>query len=109
MTNDEKQKLITALQSQGLKLVDRSRDILGRKGGAGPSDHKAIAIDGTTVMIPVYNDIAAASPYTLETFPELSLHKNGKKITLQNFSKQIPLRATTDIIAIPPEAPIQRT
>jgi hypothetical protein len=27
--------------------------------------------------------------------------KNGKKITLQNFSKQIPLRATTDIIAIP--------
>ena len=88
MTNDEKQKLITALQSQGLKLVDRSRDTLGRKGGAGPSDHKAITIDGTTVMIPVYNDIAAASPYTLETFPEISLHKNGKKITSIAFPQQ---------------------
>ncbi len=28
--------------------------------------------------------------------------KNGKKITAQNFSNQIPLRATSDIIAIPP-------
>lgn len=30
--------------------------------------------------------------------------KNGKKITLQNFSNQIPLRSTTDIIAIPPKS-----
>ena len=29
--------------------------------------------------------------------------KNGKKINLQNCSNQIPLRATTDIIAIPPK------
>ncbi len=29
--------------------------------------------------------------------------KNGKKINLQNFSNQIPLKATTDIIAIPPK------
>ena len=29
--------------------------------------------------------------------------KNGKKIHLQNFSNQIPLRATTDIVAIPPK------
>lgn len=29
--------------------------------------------------------------------------KNGQKIHLQNFSNQIPLRATTDIIAIPPK------
>jgi len=28
--------------------------------------------------------------------------KNGKKITLKNIASQIPLRATTDIIAIPP-------
>lgn len=30
--------------------------------------------------------------------------KKGKKITLQNFTNQIPLRATTDIIAIPPKS-----
>ena len=29
--------------------------------------------------------------------------KNGRKINLQNFSNQIPLKATTDIIAIPPK------
>jgi len=32
--------------------------------------------------------------------------KNGKKITVKNFSNQIPLRATTDIIAIPPQSPM---
>jgi FkbM family methyltransferase len=32
--------------------------------------------------------------------------KNGKQITLENFSHQIPLRATTDIIAIPPKSPM---
>jgi FkbM family methyltransferase len=30
--------------------------------------------------------------------------KNGKKITLQNFTRQIPLRATTDVIAVPPKS-----
>jgi FkbM family methyltransferase len=30
--------------------------------------------------------------------------KNGKRITIQNFTNQIPLRATTDIIAIPPDS-----
>jgi len=30
--------------------------------------------------------------------------RNGQKITLQNFTNQIPLRATTDIIAIPPKS-----
>lgn len=30
--------------------------------------------------------------------------KNGRQITLQNFSNQIPLKATTDIIAIPPKS-----
>ncbi len=30
--------------------------------------------------------------------------KNGTRITLKNFTRQIPLRATTDIMAIPPES-----
>ncbi|WP_216902356.1 MSMEG_0568 family radical SAM protein [Synechococcus sp. CCY 9618] len=38
----------------------------GRRGGAGPSDHRALSIDGTTVMVPVYNAVATASPYRLE-------------------------------------------
>lgn len=38
----------------------------GRRGGAGPSDHRALTIDGTTVMVPVYNTASQASPYRLE-------------------------------------------
>ena len=39
----------------------------GRRGGAGPSDHRALSIDGTTVMVPVYNAVAGTSPYRLAT------------------------------------------
>ena len=38
----------------------------GRRGGAGPSDHRALTIDGTTVMVPVYNAASQASPYRLQ-------------------------------------------
>ena len=58
-----KQKLIVELQSQGLKLVDPT-GVSGRKGGAGPSDHKAITLDGTTIMVPIYTETATHSPYT---------------------------------------------
>ena len=37
----------------------------GRRGGAGPSDHRALTIAGTTVMVPVYNAVAQDSPYRL--------------------------------------------
>jgi len=67
-----KQQLITELQTKGLQLIDRPHGqpseqmgANGRKGGAGPSDHKAIAIDGTTVMVPVFNSTASQSPYAV--------------------------------------------
>ncbi len=55
---------MTELQSQGLQLVESGAGVSGRKGGAGPSDHKAVTIDGTTIMVPIYTETAAASPYT---------------------------------------------
>lgn len=58
-----KQQLITELQTQGLRLVDESVGAQGRRGGAGPSDHKAITVKGTTVMVPIFTGTAAASPY----------------------------------------------
>ncbi len=60
-------QVITDLQSKGLNLLsDRTADergAIGRRGGAGPSDHKAITLGETTVMVPVYTDGAAHSPY----------------------------------------------
>ncbi|MEL6224394.1 MAG: MSMEG_0568 family radical SAM protein [Cyanobacteria bacterium J06627_8] len=57
------QRLITELQSHGLRLVDSSIGAAGRKGGAGPSDHKAVTVNGTTVMVPIYTGTANHSPY----------------------------------------------
>lgn len=58
-----KQQLITDLQSRGLRLGEIIPGASGRKGGAGPSDHKAVTVDGTTVMVPIYTGTAVESPY----------------------------------------------
>lgn len=55
-------KLVTDLQSFGLQLGDDTSGI-GRKGGAGPFDHKTITIAGHTVMVPVYTSGARHSPF----------------------------------------------
>jgi radical SAM protein (TIGR04043 family) len=54
------------LQSFGVRLVDPSAGAASRRGGAGPSDHKAITIDGMTVMAPVHTAPAFESPYLIE-------------------------------------------
>lgn len=65
------QQLIADLQVKGLNLAAESADAgkgeRGRKGGAGPSDHKAITIGETTIMVPVYTNGAALSPYGVES------------------------------------------
>ena len=95
----DKRKLITDLQSQGLKLIDHVDHELGsvsRKGGAGPTDHKAVIIDGTTVTIPVHTNSAAKSNYTLGEFHPQSvnydkshlLKESGEGVTEIKFPSQ---------------------
>src|SRR5580693_1811370 len=64
-------QLINELQSCGVRLVDPSAGHESRRGGAGPSDHKALTIDGMTVMVPVHTAPAFASPYVVEKPDEL--------------------------------------
>ena len=59
----DKQHLITELQSKGLRLIDPDVGAAGRRGGAGPSDHKAVTVEGTTVMVPIYTGTASDSPF----------------------------------------------
>jgi radical SAM protein (TIGR04043 family) len=59
-------QLINELQSCGVRLVDPSAGHEISRGGAGPSDHKALTIDGMTVMVPVHTAPAFASPYVVE-------------------------------------------
>ena len=59
-------QLINELQSYGARLVDPRAGHESRRGGAGPSDHKAMTIDGVTVMVPVHTVPAFESPYLIE-------------------------------------------
>ena len=89
MTNEEKRKLITQLQSKGLNLINGDINATGRKGGAGPSDHRAVTIDGTTVMIPIHNNIAAKSSYTVVgTVLEPRLREKDRPIATIQFPPQ---------------------
>ncbi len=60
------ERLINELQSFGVRLADPKDAALSRRGGAGPSDHKAMTVDGMTVMVPVFTATAFESPYLVE-------------------------------------------
>lgn len=60
----KKQFLLSELQSHGVRLVDAA-GAPSRSGGAGPTDHKALTVLGTTIMVPVHTRGAAHSPYTV--------------------------------------------
>ncbi len=56
-------QLMTELQSVGMRLEDPRAGAASRRGGAGPSDHKAVTIDGVTIMVPVHTSTAWDSPF----------------------------------------------
>ncbi|MDO9640745.1 MAG: MSMEG_0568 family radical SAM protein [Pseudotabrizicola sp.] len=58
--------LINELQTKGARLVDPSAGHESRRGGAGPSDHKAVTLAGQTVMVPVHTAPAFQSPYVID-------------------------------------------
>lgn len=83
--------LIAELQSHGLRLADLDVGASSRKGGAGPSDHKAVTFDGTTVMVPVHTFGAYSSPYSAEPVNggnAAILSRNGERIGIVTFPKQ---------------------
>ncbi len=84
-------QIITDLQSKGLNLFSNEVGASGRKGGAGPSDHKAVTIGETTVMVPVYTDGAAESPYGVDcdrTTGKSYLTKHNRVISPLTFPHQ---------------------
>jgi radical SAM protein (TIGR04043 family) len=57
--------LLGELQALGARWEGPDGDRLSRRGGAGPSDHRAIGLDGHTIMVPVHTAAAGASPFAL--------------------------------------------
>jgi radical SAM protein (TIGR04043 family) len=60
------ERLVNELQTFGARMLAPDAGAGSRQGGAGPSDHKALTIDGMTVMVPVHTAPAHASPYLVE-------------------------------------------
>jgi radical SAM protein (TIGR04043 family) len=57
--------VLTELQSLGARWIDPDGPGLSRAGGAGPSDHKAVVLDGQTVMVPIHTSAAQVSPFQI--------------------------------------------
>lgn len=66
LPSDADPALVNELQTRGMRLVDPRAGHESRRGGAGPSDHKAISFADQTVMIPVHTAPAFDSPYLVE-------------------------------------------
>ncbi len=92
------------LQSFGLRLTDARAGLTARKGGAGPTDHKALTIDGRTVMVPVYTGAAKSSPFEA-TGPGLDgvaiLLKHGAPIAKITYPNQARFYSLQTLDGIP--------
>ncbi|VFU10617.1 Radical SAM protein [Methylocella tundrae] len=83
--------MINELQSCGVRLVDPKAGADSRRGGAGPSDHKALTIGGVTVMAPVHTAPAFESPYLVEkpdAFGVSRILRDGFAIAEASFPSQ---------------------
>jgi radical SAM protein (TIGR04043 family) len=79
--------LLNDIQALGIRL-EGVEDLTIRKGGAGPTDHKAVTIFNTTLMVPVYSATAKTSPFAVSKPTKMglaSLKKNGEIITTVRF------------------------
>ena len=82
-------EIINDLQTHGIRLMDPSAGSSSRRGGAGPTDHKALTIDGLTVMVPVHTASAFESPYLVEAPEEdgsARVFKNGRFFSKVKFT-----------------------
>ena len=60
-------QLITEIQSWGIRVPP---DIIGRNGGAGPAEGRAMLIEGVAVNVPICSDYTALSPFHLIAEPD---------------------------------------
>ncbi|HEX4085381.1 MAG TPA: MSMEG_0568 family radical SAM protein [Chthoniobacteraceae bacterium] len=87
----KKQYLLSELQTHGLRLLDENAGAASRRGGAGPTDHKAVTVLGVTIMAPVHTRGAHASAY-LASAPDArgisALTRDGEMICEISFPPQ---------------------
>ena len=96
--------LISDLQWLGLRLEDPAAGAAARKGGAGPSDHKAVTVGTRTVMVPVHTHAAHASPFVARApGPDGTsiLERDGLPVAVVSFPKPPRFYALQTLDGIP--------
>lgn len=83
----QKQLLASELQSLGLRILDEAGSASSRRGGAGPSDHKALTLMGTTIMVQVHTKPVHHSPFTCDA-PD----SEGRSMLYRNGVPEVPLQ-----------------
>ncbi len=84
----KKQWLLSELQSAGLRIGAAPSTAPSRSGGAGPTDHKAVTVLGTTIMVPIHTRGAASSPFSTGPVTgngQVALFRDGEQIASIQF------------------------
>ncbi len=100
--------LYDELQTLGVRWPVGLELGVGRIGGAGPSDHKAIQLGGQTLMVPVFTQRAASSPFALEVSrssdggaAEAVLTRDGTPISMVRFPRVPAFYALSTAAGVP--------
>ncbi|HET9929545.1 MAG TPA: radical SAM protein, partial [Polyangiaceae bacterium] len=83
-------ELLSELQALGMRWRSSDGPGLFRRGGAGPSDHKAVTLASHTVMVPIFTHASARSPYSAEVEPgseRATLLRNERPVAEISFPK----------------------
>ena len=86
--SSKKQWLLSELQSAGLRVGQADATAPSRSGGAGPTDHKAVTVLGTTIMVPIHTRGAASSPFSTGAVGrngQAALFRDGEQIATIQF------------------------
>jgi radical SAM protein (TIGR04043 family) len=100
---NSKQQLITEVQTRGVRLLSKKQDHVSRRGGAGPSDHQTMVIDGTPIMVPVHTHSAMDSPFTMaeESDGHSKLLSDGIPLTDVTFAQDPKFYGLETVDGIP--------
>jgi radical SAM protein (TIGR04043 family) len=74
---------LTDIQTLGIRWFDMDEYDLNRKGGAGPTDHKAFNFTDQTTMVPIFNDQVKQSNYSAtysENKDHVLIYENEKLV-----------------------------
>ncbi len=85
------EQLINELQTSGARLVDPDSIGDSRRGGAGPTDHTAMTMNGQTVMVPIYTAPSFKSRYVVDK-PDAQGNSTVWREGIELGKVQFPLR-----------------